>query len=108
MTLTINSPVTTPVTIQDVFVVWNNDKGHLSGSDKTLRLQSVSLGVQFWSGNSSAASIDIISSPSASIPTGTSTITFAFHQSYDNPDGTERILINLSTPGCTLFPIQAP
>jgi len=108
MTLTINSPVTTPVTIQDVFVVWNNDKGHLAGSDKTLRLQSVSLGGQFWSGNSSAASITIIPSPSASIPNGTSTITFTFHQSYDNPDGTERILINLSTPGCTLFPIQAP
>ncbi|HZM23530.1 MAG TPA: hypothetical protein VFC02_17390, partial [Anaerolineales bacterium] len=44
-------------------------------------------------------------SPAAYIPTGTSTITFTFHQSYDTFDGTEQILINLATNGCQSYPI---
>lgn len=112
MTLTINSPVTTPVQIQDVFVVWNHDKGHQEGNKKlTLLTASITrpgITSQFWSGNGLGPSQSITPAPAAYIPTGPSTITFTFDQSYDSQDTTERILINLSTPGCTLFPISAP
>lgn len=107
LTLTINSPVTTPVQIQDVFVVWNHDKGHEVGIKK-LTLLTASITSQFWSGNGLGPSQSITPAPAAYIPTGPSTITFTFDQSYDFLDTTERILINLSTPGCTLFPISAP
>jgi hypothetical protein len=108
MILSITSPVPVPVQIQNVFVVWNHDKGHSAGGNKKLELQSVSLGSQFWSGTSNGPSITITPSPTSYIPTGTSTITFTFHQSYDVLDGTEEILINLASPGCTGFPIHAP
>lgn len=111
LTLTINSPVPASVQIQDIFLVWNHDKGHLSGGDKTLHLNTVSIGSQTWSGAplpSNGPSVTVTSSPAFTIPTGTSTITFTFHQSYDNLDGSEEILINLASPGCTAFPIHAP
>ena len=41
------------------------------------------------------------------IPQGSSTITFTFHQSYDRSDGSERIQINLATNGCQADPILA-
>lgn len=108
MTMTISSPVTSAVQIQDVFVVWNHDGGNQTGSDKSLRLQSVSLGATFWTGDSPGPSITITPSSATFVPTGTSTIRFTFHQSYDNWDGTEEILINLSTSGCQSTPIHAP
>jgi hypothetical protein len=107
LTLTINSPVTTPVQIQDVFVVWNHDKGHQEGNKK-LTLLAASITSPFWSGTSAGPSQTITPLPAAYIPTGSSTITFTFDQSYDFLDTTESILINFSTPGCTLFPISAP
>ena len=106
MNLTINSPVPVSVQLQDVFVVWNHDKGHSAGNKK-LVLQSVSLGSQIWSGSSNGPSISITPSPTAYLPSGSSTITFTFDQSYDTPDNTEEILINLASPGCTSFPIHA-
>ncbi|MCI0550327.1 MAG: hypothetical protein L0287_05190 [Anaerolineae bacterium] len=86
-------------------MIWNQDTGHQLGSDKTLKLNSVSLESQFWSGTSNGPSLTIIPSPTTYIPTGTSTITFTFHQSYDNFDGTEQIIINLATNGCQSYPI---
>ena len=106
LTLTISSPVPAPVQIQDIFVVWNHDKGHNIGS-KRLVLNAVSLAGQFWSGASSGPNQSVTPSPISYIPTGNSTLTFTFDQSYDFLDGTEEILINLSTPGCTGFPIHA-
>jgi hypothetical protein len=106
MTLTITSPVPSPVEIQDIFVMWNSDKGHQTGGDKTLKLQSVSLGGVIWNGTSNGPSVTINPSPAAFIPAGTSTLTFTFNQSYDNFDFTEEILINLAAPGCTGSPIH--
>jgi hypothetical protein len=41
------------------------------------------------------------------IPPGSSiTITFTFHQTYDRSDGSEELLVNLSTPGCEGYPIH--
>lgn len=111
LTLTITNPVPSPIQIQDIFVVWNHDKGHQTGSDKTLDLTSVSIGSQSWSGSplpSNGPSVTITPSSPLYIPSGSSTLTFTFHQSYDNFDGTEEILINLASPGCTGFPIHTP
>jgi predicted outer membrane repeat protein len=97
-----------PLTVQDVFVIWNHDKGHSVGADKTLVLQQASLnGVSFWSGNSIGPSFVITPSTTLSIPTGTSTILFSFHQSYDLLDGSEQIFINLKTNGCQSYPIDS-
>ncbi|HVF26207.1 MAG TPA: TadE/TadG family type IV pilus assembly protein [Anaerolineales bacterium] len=106
LTLTLSSPVPAAVQIQNIFVVWNHDKGHEAGNKK-LELNAVSLAGQFWSGASAGPSQSVIPSPTSYIPTGNSTLTFTFDQSYDFLDGTEEILINLSTPGCTSFPIHA-
>lgn len=110
MTLTITNPVPSPIEIGDVFVVWNHEKGHQTTGDKTLQLISMVLGSQSVSGSplpSSGPSVTINPSAPFYIPNGTSTIAFVFHQSYDNLDGTEEILINLASPGCTSFPIHS-
>jgi hypothetical protein len=118
MSMSLTNPYTYPVHIADVFVVWNNDKGHNTGGDKTLNLTSAALGsTTFWNANPAAAPI---AGPSASIspvlpgsgwlaPNGAVTVlTFFFHQTYDNPDPgfTEEILINFDTNGCQLNPIH--
>ncbi len=113
MTMTITNNETFPLTFNDVTVTWNDDKGHQTGGDKTLILQGASLsGVSFWTGNvNSQSTVTIIPTTPAVIPAGpntTVTLTFTFHQSYDNFDGTENIFINLWTPGCEGNPISAP
>lgn len=89
-----------------IYLEWNHDTGHKNGDDPTLRLKQISLDSQEWSGD--------IQTPSAYItafypfiPTGESTVRFFFNQSYDLADGTERIIINISTPGCTNYPVDS-
>ena len=108
MTLTIQNPNAWPLTIADLFVVWDHDKGHQTGNDKTLQLQGVSLGAnQFWTGNDDGPSLSIDPSGAVVIPAnGTVTLTFTFHQTYDRSDGSEEVNINLSTPGCESDPIH--
>lgn len=110
MIMTIVNPNAYSVRVKDVFVVWDHDKGHLSGNDKTLTLLGMTLGSQFWTGTDIGPSTTATPNPATPvlIPGGgaTSTIIFTFHQSYDRSDGSEEILINLSTPGCELYPIH--
>ena len=108
MTMTITNPNAWPISINDVFVVWDHDRGHLTGNDKSLILQSASVGgVPFWTGTSTGPSDTLTPASPVSIPAGGSiTITFTFHQSYDRSDGSEELLVNLSTPGCEGFPIH--
>jgi TadE-like protein len=112
MTMTITNPQPYTITVQDIFVVWNHDKGHQIGTDKSLILQSASMSgslTPFWTGNSLGPSDTLTSVTPLTIPgNGTvSTITFTFHQSYDKFDNSEELLINLATPGCEGFPIHA-
>ncbi|NJC95791.1 MAG: hypothetical protein C3F07_17630 [Anaerolineales bacterium] len=102
MSITLTNNLAANLQVQDVFIQWNHDKGHQTGSDKTLRLQSARIGsMTFWTGNNIGASLTIVPSPAAIITaSGTSTITFTFHQSYDNWDNTEYISITLANPGC--------
>lgn len=100
MAVTINNPLTEFLQIANVTVTWNHDKGHQTGSDKTLRLQSASLGSVFWTGNELGPTYTITPSSAIFIPPGSSTLMFTFHQVFDRWDNTEQVTINLSTPGC--------
>lgn len=104
--MTINNPTGVALEVLDVTVSWNHDAGHKTGSDKTLRLQKAELAGTFWTGNVYSTSYTIIPT-NLTIPTGTSTIIFTFHQTYTQTDGTERIFINIATNGCQLYPIDS-
>jgi Flp pilus assembly protein TadG len=108
MTMTITNPYGFELTTGTGSVTWNNDKGHQTGGDKSLSLQSIAIGTtNVWTGSSSNVST-IPWTNIAIIPANTTvTITFTFHQTYDNFDGTESIFINLTTPGCESNPITS-
>ena len=101
--MTINNPTGVALLVQDVTVTWNHDLGHQTTGDKTLRLQNAALSGVFWTGNIYSTSYTITPA-SKTIPAGASTITFTFHQSYVEPDGSERIFINIATNGCQSYP----
>ena len=108
MTITITNPNAWPIKMQDIFVVWDHDRGHQTGNDKTLILQGVSMGAtQLWTGSEDGPSTTIAPATHPTMPPGsTITLTFTFHQSYERSDGSEELNINLSTPGCEQNPIH--
>ena len=89
-----------------IYLEWNHDTGHQTGNNPTLRLRQVSLSSQTWNGDIQAPST-YIPAFYPFIPPGESTIRFLFNQTYDLTDGTERIIINISTPGCTNYPVDS-
>jgi hypothetical protein len=107
LVVTITNNESFPIIIQDLTLTWNNDRGHQDGTDKSLRLQSASIdGAVFWTGNvDNQSTYTILASPVIP-PNQSVTLTFTFHQSYDNLDGTEDLYINLFTPGCENHPIH--
>ncbi len=108
MTMQITNPNNFLIITGPGIVTWNSDKGHQTGSDKTLILQSITIGsVTVWTGSSSNVSDMPWATPAQLPALSTTTITFTFHQSYDTFDGTEKIYINLTTPGCEGNPIQS-
>jgi len=108
MTMTVTNPYAFPLTTGTGTVTWNDDKGHLTGTDKTLNLQSITIGAtSVWTGSSSNVSTIPFTTPATIPANSTVTITFTFHQTYDNLDGTEKIYINLTTPGCEGNPLQS-
>ncbi len=112
----ITNSLSTALRISDVTVQWNNDKGHKDGGDKSLALQSASIGgATFWttliSPGEPGATYTIVPASATYIPASTtSTISFSFDKSFDGAlptkknqwtwDNTESITITLSTPGC--------
>ena len=107
MSMTVTNPFPFALTMNDVTVTWNDDKGHKTGSDKTLSLRVVWVnGAPIWTGNISGRSTFSFAATPI-FPPGTSTITFTFHQSYDNAEPTDAILINWLTPGCQGNPVNS-
>lgn len=107
MSMTVTNPFGFPLVMRDVTVTWNDDKGHKTGSDKKLRLRFASVnGATIWSGDIGNQSTYTITATPTFNP-GTNTITFTFHQSYDNAEITDRILINWLTPGCESTPVNS-
>ena len=106
MSMTITNPYPFTITMSDITVTWNDDKGHSQGNKK-LSLQRTDVGlVTIWTGSTFNQSTFTIPT-FATVPPGTTTISFYFDQTYDNPDGTEHIYINLKTPGCQNNPIDS-
>ncbi len=106
MEMSINNQTGHTLTTAQIYLEWNHDSGHGSGSDLGLRLRQIMFAGQVWNGD--------IQTPSAyipayypSIPPGESKIQFIFHQDYNLADGTERIIINIGTPGCTNYPVDS-
>jgi hypothetical protein len=111
MTVAINNPNSYSVTIANVVVTWNHDAGHQQTNNNALSLLSARLGsaTPFWNGPSSPGpSATLTPSAATVIPPGASTITFTFDQDYNRTDGTEAIIVNLSTSGCESTPIHSP
>jgi Flp pilus assembly protein TadG len=111
MYMTITNGHSFPITLDDITISWNNDKGHQTGDDKTVRLQNAFIGTTlFWTGDIDQATYTIDGYPGTLVtipPLSTVTLSFTFHQTYDNFDGTENIYINLWTPGCENNPIDS-
>jgi len=105
MRMSINNSTGVMLQIDQINVTWNHNDGHQTGGDKTLRLRQASLGSAIWSGDIYASSYNLNVSPY--LPNGTSTIIFTFHQTYDNLDGTERIVITFLTNGCQSYVIDS-
>jgi hypothetical protein len=99
--MTISNNTGSPLLVRDVFVDWYNEKGHQRGGDKTLKLQSATLGgVTFFGPGNLYASSTTITPNGLYVPVGSSSIIFTFHQTYDSPDRNEKILISLASNGC--------
>jgi Flp pilus assembly protein TadG len=109
MTMTVTNPYLYPLTIGSGIVTWNDDKGHQTGSDKTLSLRDITIGsTQVWIGSTSNTSSQPWSGIVAVMPAkSTITLTFTFHQSYDNLDATERIIFTIITNGCNNLQIDS-
>ncbi len=106
MEMKINNKSGYTLSTAQIYVEWNHDKGHQGSSNQTLHLRQIVFADQPWDGD--------IQTPSAYIPAyypfippGESTISFIFNQTYDLTDGTERIIINIGTPGCTNYPVDS-
>ena len=105
MEMTLNNNTGFVLSTAQIYLEWNHDTGH-DDSDPTLHLTSATLGNSSWEGDIFAPST-FFPGFYPTIPTGASKIKFVFHQFYDNPDGTERILITISTPGCVNYPVDS-
>ena len=106
MSVTIDNPYTFNLVMRDITVTWNDDKGHEVG-DKKLSLQKIDVGGDtIWSGDIGNRSTYTIQTTALVPALDETVVTFYFDQTYDNPDGTERVYINWTTPGCTNDPID--
>jgi hypothetical protein len=108
--MTITNPYSWPLTTGDGSVTWNYDKGHQTGTDKSLKLMNIVMGgTMVWNlGPTNNIATQPFTTPVVIPANSTMTIVFTFNQSYDNLDGTEDVLINLTTPGCVGKFIQSP
>jgi hypothetical protein len=101
MSLVVTNNLVSQLGINDIYVLWNHDKGHGSGNKK-LRLESVSLGgTTIWTGSEKGDSYTFTPT-SAFFPAGPTTLSFNFDQTYDvwDPTIAETVSITLSAPGC--------
>jgi hypothetical protein len=106
MQMKINNRTGYRLTAAEIYLEWNHDTGHLFGRDRALHLRQVIFGSELWNGDIHAPSA-YISAFYPIIPQGESTIQFRFDQKYDVVDGTERIIITISNPGCVNYPVDS-
>lgn len=85
-----------------VYVEWNHD----TGGAPSLRLNRVVFADQAWTGELFTPST-FVPAYYPSIPPGRSVIELYFDQNYNFQDATERIIINIGTPGCVNYPVDS-
>ncbi|NWG33112.1 MAG: Ig-like domain repeat protein [Chloroflexi bacterium] len=102
MVINITNPFAQLLQISTIKVTWNHDKGHQTGTDKTLILDKVYLGGGvIWDGNEIGPDAIIIPTSAATIPANsTSALEFLFHQTFDRWDNTESVELFFANPGC--------
>jgi len=106
MLMNINNQTGHTLKASQIYLEWNHDTGHRAGPDRSLRLRQVVLNSQVWNGDIHAPSA-YVPAYYPFIPQGESTIVFIFHQKYEVADGTERIIVNISNPGCINYPVDS-
>lgn len=106
MQMVINNYTDHILSTSEIFVEWNNETGHATDASHDLHLRQVTLANQTWAGDLFAPSV-YLDPFYPYIPQYGSTIYFYFDQSYDIPNGTERIIITIGTPGCGSYPIDS-
>ena len=109
----INNTLPAQLQIKDITFTWYENKGHTSGQEKKLFLQTVQLGsTTIWSDNvihpewggvipgDNSGLVTINNPASAFLPANTTTtLTFIYQQAQDRWDD-DSVTINLATPGC--------
>jgi hypothetical protein len=106
MEMSINNQTGYTLMTAQVYLEWNHDTGHGNSGDRGLRLRQITLAEQTWNGDMQTPSA-YITGYHPSIPPGESKIQFVYHQNYNLPDGTERIIIYIATPGCINYPVDS-
>jgi len=94
--------------VSQMLLMWNGATGH-TGTDTTLRLQSVTIGgAAIWGGDATGSSwvTSFLYSAGVNLPSGTSNIVFTFNQSYDNFSSTDQITLQLYNNGCTNYTVD--
>jgi Flp pilus assembly protein TadG len=108
MLMPITNDTGAALTVTQIFVVWNHDRGH--SGNRALHLQSITLaGVIIWTGDAPGPTLTLAFVPSAGItlPINSSNIVFTFDQSYDNEDATERITMQFANNGCQSYTLDS-
>lgn len=106
MQMSVDNKTGHTLTVAQIYLEWNHDTGHVSDTDHSLRLRQIMFNRQVWDGDLMAPSA-YITAYYPKIPTGESIIQFIFHQRYDVADGTERVIIDISNPGCINYPVDS-
>lgn len=106
MAMSVNNRSGYVLTTAQIYLEWNHNQGHGKGNDPGLRLRQIMFAEQVWNGDIQTPSTYIVGYH-PTIPIGESTIQFIFHQNYSQLDGTERVIINISTPGCINYPVDS-
>ena len=101
MVIDITNPFSSILQISDVKVVWNHDKGHQTGADKSLTLDKVFLGTMIWDDIAFGPDATIQPQSPAVIPANaTATLEFVFDKIFDRWDDTESVQLFFANPGC--------
>lgn len=109
MTMTITNPHDT-MTVLSVGGTWNNTAGGPSGAPLALKSIALNSFVWTWAGTGALGPSETITPTDWTLRGNNiaSIITFTFDKNYQIPNGTEKIWVTLSAPGCEPFQIPSP
>jgi hypothetical protein len=111
-------PITNPhasMTVASIQVTWNHDLGGQGGGQSggsPLALKSASFAGSLWNWNPTIAGPTYTLTPTSTVTlpgnNQNSLLVFTFDKNYQNTDGTEQIILTLSSPECGTFQLQRP